>query len=48
MTDVKLAPNLPQWMKDHVALYQSSGGKEGHMYTTTCPTCRRSPCRRCC
>ena len=33
MTDVKLAPNLPQWMLDHVARYQSSGGTDGHMYT---------------
>ena len=32
MTDAPLPPNLPQWMKDHVALYQKSGGKEGHMY----------------
>lgn len=32
MTDAKLPPNLPQWMVDHVALYQKSGGKEGHMY----------------
>jgi proline iminopeptidase len=37
MTDAKLAPNLPQWMKDHVALYQSSGGKEGHLYTIPLP-----------
>ncbi|HJQ56280.1 MAG TPA: nitroreductase family deazaflavin-dependent oxidoreductase [Vineibacter sp.] len=37
MSDVKLAPNMPQWMKDHVALYQSSGGKEGHMYKITLP-----------
>jgi proline iminopeptidase len=37
MTEVKLAPNLPKWMKDHVDLYLSSGGKEGHMYTSTMP-----------
>jgi F420H(2)-dependent quinone reductase len=38
MTDVKLAPNLPQWMKDHVDVYLSSGGKEGHMYTIDRPS----------
>ena len=32
MAEALLPPNLPQWMKDHVALYQKSGGKEGHMY----------------
>ena len=37
MTEAKLAPNLPQWMKDHVALYLSSGGTEGHMYTVNLP-----------
>lgn len=33
MTAAKLAPNMPQWMIDHVARYQSSGGTDGHMYT---------------
>ena len=37
MTEAKLAPNLPQWMKDHVARYQSSGGTDGHMYTINLP-----------
>ena len=37
MTEAKLAPNLPQWMKDHVARYISSGGTDGHMYTITLP-----------
>lgn len=37
MTEAKLAPNLPQWMKDHVARYLSSGGTDGHMYTITLP-----------
>jgi deazaflavin-dependent oxidoreductase (nitroreductase family) len=37
MTDVKVAPNLPKWMKDHVDVYLSSGGKEGHMYTIDRP-----------
>lgn len=32
MTETKLAPNLPQWMKDHVDRYLSSGGTDGHMY----------------
>jgi hypothetical protein len=31
MTEAKLAPNLPQWMKDHVDRYLSSGGTDGHM-----------------
>src|SRR5215467_13297364 len=33
MTETKLAPNMPQWMRDHVDQYLSSGGTEGHMYT---------------
>ncbi len=37
MTDTKLAPNLPQWMKDHAAQYLSSGGTEGHLYTLSRP-----------
>ncbi len=37
MTDATVAPNLPQWMRDHVARYQSSGGTDGHMYTITSP-----------
>lgn len=37
MSETKLAPNLPKWMKDHAELYLSSGGKEGHMYTITQP-----------
>lgn len=37
MSDVKLAPNLPQWMLDHVARYQKSGGTDGHMYTIKAP-----------
>lgn len=37
MTEVKLAPNLPQWMLDHVGRYLSSGGTDGHMYTITPP-----------
>ena len=37
MTEAKLAPNLPQWMKDHVDRYLSSGGTDGHMYTVTPP-----------
>ena len=32
MIEGKLPDNLPQWMKDHTALYLKSGGKEGHMY----------------
>ena len=37
MTEAKLAPNLPQWMKDHVDRYVSSGGTDGHMYTIDRP-----------
>ena len=37
MTEASLAPNLPQWMKDHTDLYLSSGGKDGHMYTINRP-----------
>lgn len=37
MTETLLAPNLPQWMKDHVARYQSSGGVDGHIYTIVRP-----------
>ena len=37
MTDINIAPNLPQWMKDHVDRYLSSGGTDGHMYKITLP-----------
>lgn len=37
MTETKLAPNLPQWMKDHAQRYLSSGGADGHMYTIVRP-----------
>lgn len=37
MTEAKLAPNLPQWMKDHTDQYLASGGTEGHMYTISRP-----------
>jgi proline iminopeptidase len=33
MSETKLAPKMPQWMRDHVDQYLSSGGTEGHMYT---------------
>jgi F420H(2)-dependent quinone reductase len=33
MAEAKLAPNLPQWMKDHPERYLSSGGTDGHIYT---------------
>jgi deazaflavin-dependent oxidoreductase (nitroreductase family) len=32
MTEAKLPPNLPQWMKDHVDRYLKSGGTDGHLY----------------
>ena len=37
MSEAKVAPNLPQWMLDHVARYLSSGGTDGHMYTIENP-----------
>jgi len=37
MTDANIPDNLPKWMKDHVDLYLSSGGKQGHMYTIKQP-----------
>jgi proline iminopeptidase len=37
MTETRLAPNLPQWMKDHVDRYLSSGGVDGHMFTVNLP-----------
>lgn len=37
MTEAMLAPNLPQWMKDHTNRYLSSGGTDGHMYTISRP-----------
>ena len=35
--EAKLAPKMPQWMVDHANKYMSSGGKDGHMYTTNFP-----------
>ncbi|MCO6417026.1 nitroreductase family deazaflavin-dependent oxidoreductase [Siccirubricoccus sp. KC 17139] len=37
MSDAKIAPNLPQWMLDHVHRYLSSGGTDGHMYDAKLP-----------
>jgi proline iminopeptidase len=37
MTEAKLAPGLPQWMKDHAHRYLSSGGTDGHLYKITPP-----------
>jgi proline iminopeptidase len=37
MTEAKLAPNLPEWMRDHASRYLSSGGVDGHMYTMNLP-----------
>lgn len=37
MTEAQPAPNLPQWMRDHIARYLASGGTDGHMYTITLP-----------
>ena len=43
MTDAVPAPNLPQWMQDHIARYLSSGGTDGHMYTINAPTMPKTP-----
>jgi proline iminopeptidase len=37
MTETQLAPNLPQWMKDHADRYLKSGGTDGHIYTLSRP-----------
>ena len=37
MTDVKLAPKMPDWQIEHTNLYLSTGGKEGHLYKRTVP-----------
>ena len=37
MTDASLAPNLPEWMREHTDRYLSSGGTDGHMYTINRP-----------
>ncbi|SJZ70754.1 deazaflavin-dependent oxidoreductase, nitroreductase family [Enhydrobacter aerosaccus] len=37
MTEAKLPPNLPQWMKDHADRYIKSGGSDGHLYTINNP-----------
>ena len=37
MAEAKLAPNLPDWMLDHVNRYLASGGTDGHMYKVTVP-----------
>ncbi len=37
MTEAKLAPNMPQWMRDHTERYLASGGTDGHMYTIKQP-----------
>src|SRR6266568_1363306 len=37
MTEAQLAPNLPEWMREHATRYLASGGKEGHMYTIAQP-----------
>jgi proline iminopeptidase len=37
MADAKLAPNLPDWMVEHVNRYLASGGTDGHMYKMNQP-----------
>jgi deazaflavin-dependent oxidoreductase (nitroreductase family) len=37
MTETQLAPNLPQWMKEHADRYLKSGGTDGHIYTLSRP-----------
>ena len=33
MSEAKLAPKVPDWMKDHVARYLASNGADGHWLT---------------
>ena len=33
MTEAKLAPKVPDWMKDHVRRYLESNGADGHLLT---------------
>ena len=37
MADAKPAPNLPNWMVEHINRYLASGGTDGHMYAMTQP-----------
>jgi len=37
MSEAKLSPNLPGWVKKHAEQYLASGGTEGHMYTISPP-----------
>ena len=37
MAEAKLAPNLPDWIVEHVNRYLASGGTDGHMYKVTVP-----------
>ena len=37
MADAKLAPNLPDWMREHANRYLASGGADGHMYKISQP-----------
>ena len=37
MIEAKIPEGLPQWMKDHVDNYMSSGGTKGHMYEANFP-----------
>lgn len=37
MDDAKLAPNLPEWMREHATRYLASGGTDGHMYRVSPP-----------
>ena len=37
MAEAKLAPNLPDWIVEHVNRCLASGGTDGHMYKVTVP-----------
>jgi deazaflavin-dependent oxidoreductase (nitroreductase family) len=37
MAEAKLAPNLSDWMVEHVKRYLASGGTDGHLYKITVP-----------
>jgi deazaflavin-dependent oxidoreductase (nitroreductase family) len=37
MAEAKLAPNLPEWMREHANRYLTSGGTDGHIYKVSQP-----------
>ncbi len=37
MAEAMLAPNLPEWMREHANRYLTGGGTDGHMYKMSQP-----------